>query len=284
VERYRLLLKPGPVVAVLICVAMVAAAIFAPLLAPHDPMLGSLGARLKPPAWEAGGLSAYPLGTDLLGRDVLSRLIYGARVSLSVAVIAIFVAGSVGSLLGILAGYLGGWVETAIMRLVDLALSLPVILIALLFGVLFGPSFTNVIIIISLVLWSQFARMARGETIKIKQSDFIDLARTAGCSKSSIMFRHVLPNVATSLIVLATLQVGTVIIIEASLSFLGVGVPSSTPAWGAMIAEGRSYIASAWWLCIFPGLAILLTVLAVNIFGDALTDMLNPSIRRELGG
>ena len=282
-NQYRLLLKPGPLIAAIICLLMVLAALLAPVLAPHDPMLGSLGARLKPPAWQDGGSRAYLLGTDLLGRDVLSRLIYGARVSLSVAVLAIVAAGSVGSLLGILAGYLGGWVESAIMRLVDLALALPVILIALLFGVLFGPSFTNVIIIISLVLWSQYARMARGETIKVKQADYIDLARSAGCSKLSIMFRHVLPNVSSSLIVLATLQVGTVIIIEASLSFLGVGVPSTTPAWGAMISDGRSYISSAWWLCIFPGIAILLTVLAVNIFGDALTDMLNPSVRRELG-
>jgi peptide/nickel transport system permease protein len=283
VNQYRLLLKPGPLIAAIICLLMVLAALLAPVLAPHDPMLGSLGARLKPPAWQDGGSRAYLLGTDLLGRDVLSRLIYGARVSLSVAALAIVAAGSVGSLLGILAGYLGGWVESAIMRLVDLALALPVILIALLFGVLFGPSFTNVIIIISMVLWSQYARMARGETIKVKQADYIDLARSAGCSKLSIMFRHVLPNVSSSLIVLATLQVGTVIIIEASLSFLGVGVPSTTPAWGAMISDGRSYISSAWWLCIFPGIAILLTVLAVNIFGDALTDMLNPSVRRELG-
>jgi peptide/nickel transport system permease protein len=174
---------------------------------------------------------------------------------------------------------MGGWIESLIMRIVDLAISLPVMLIALLFGVLFGPSFSNIVIIISLLLWSQFARMARGETLRVRQQDFIELARTAGCSRLTIMWRHILPNVAGSLVVLATLQVGTVIIMEASLSFLGVGVPPPAPAWGSMIADGRSYVVSAWWLCIFPGLAILMTVLAMNVLGDELTDALNPTLR-----
>lgn len=279
-----LLRRPSLLIAASVSAALLLIALLAPWIAPHDPMAGVLMERLLPPAWTDGGAASHLLGTDVLGRDILSRLLYGARVSLTVCALAILIAGGVGSLLGILAGYLGGWVDTVIMRLVDLAISLPIILLALLFGVLFGPSFGNIVIIISLVLWSQFARMARGETLRVKESDFIDLARTAGCSKFSIMLQHVLPNVAGSLIVLATLQVGTVIIIEAALSFLGVGVPPPTPAWGSMIAEGRSYVVSAWWLCIFPGLAVLLTVLSVNILGDSLTDVINPTLRRELGG
>lgn len=275
--------KPGVLLAALICIAMVAAALLAPMIVPHDPLAGALGARLRPPAWEPGGSLDHLLGTDPLGRDVFSRMIQGARISLAVSAFSILAAGAIGSALGIVAGYVGGWTDTVIMRVVDIVLSLPIILIALLFGVLFGPSLSNIVIIIALVLWSQYARMARGETLKVKQQDYIDLARSAGCSPLSIMLRHVVPNVAGALIVLATLQVGTVILLEASLSFLGVGVPPPNPAWGSMIAEGRSYIVSAWWLCIFPGLAMLLTVMSINVLGDALADRLNPTLRRELG-
>lgn len=276
--------RPTAVFALVVTMLLLIAAIFAPWIAPYDPLVGVLEQRLMPPAWQDGGSWNHVLGTDVLGRDILSRLLYGARASLAVCALAILFAGAIGSTLGIVAGYVGGWIEAIIMRTVDLAISLPVILIALLFGVLFGPSFTNIIIIISLLLWSQFARMARGETLKARAQDYVDLARTAGCSQLSIMWRHILPNVAGSLIVLATLQVGTVIIMEASLSFLGVGVPPPWPAWGSMIADGRSYVVSAWWLCIFPGFAVLLTVLSMNLLGDALTDLLNPSLRRELGG
>jgi len=273
-----LLRKPIFVAAFALSATLLLVAVFAPWFAPHNPMEGNLLERLMPPAWEDGGTWRHVFGTDILGRDILSRLIYGARVSLAVCALAILLAGSVGSSLGIVAGYFGGVVDTIIMRIVDLAISLPMILLALLFGVLFGPSFNNIVVIISLVLWSQFARMARGETLKIKANDYIDLARSAGASPLRIMLHHVLPNVAGSLIVLATLQVGTVIIMEASLSFLGVGVPPPLPAWGSMIAEGRSYVVSAWWLCIFPGLAVLLTVLSANILGDAFTDELNPTL------
>jgi peptide/nickel transport system permease protein len=280
----RLLQRPALLIAGSLSLLLVLLAVLAPWLAPHDPLVGVLTERLRPPLWQPGGSIAYPLGTDVLGRDILSRLLYGARVSLLVCTLAILLAGTVGSLLGIVAGYLGGWLESLIMRLVDLAISLPVILLALLFGVLFGPSFTNIVIVIALVLWSQYARMARGETLKVRESDYVDLARTAGCSHLRIMATHVLPNVSGALIVLATLQVGVVIIMEASLSFLGVGVPPPTPTWGAMIAEGRSYVVSAWWLSIFPGLAIMITVLAVNVLGDALADELNPALQREPRG
>jgi peptide/nickel transport system permease protein len=273
--------KPSALFAMVIATLFVIAAVFAPLISPFDPLIGVLQERLMPPAWKEGGAWVHVLGTDVLGRDILSRLLFGARVSLSVCALAILLAGIVGSSLGIVAGYVGGWIETLIMRVVDLAISLPVILIALLFGVLFGPSFGNIVIIIALLLWSQFARMARAETLKVRRQEFVDLARTAGCSRLSIMWHHIVPNVAGPLIVLATLQVGTVIIMEASLSFLGVGVPPPEPAWGSMIADGRSYVVSAWWLCIFPGIAVLLTVLAMNILGDELTDALNPTLRES---
>lgn len=267
---------------VAICAFFVLIALFAPLLAPQDPLQGVLVERLQPPVWNEDGNSQHWLGTDRLGRDVLSRLMYGARISLAVCVLAIFFAGGVGSVLGIVAGYFGGMVDSVLMRLVDLALSFPVILLALLFGILYGPGFGNVVLVISLVLWSQYARLARAETLKVKQEDYVNLARSAGCSTWRIIGRHIVPNIAGSLIVLATLQVGTVIIIEASLSFLGVGVPPPTPAWGTMIADGRSYITSAPWLAIIPGVAMLLTVMSVNVLGDYLAEKLNPRLRRVM--
>jgi peptide/nickel transport system permease protein len=265
------------IVGLAIILVLVLMAIFAPFVAPYDPTMGSLADRLTPPFWQEGGSSDHLLGTDLLGRDTLSRLIYGARTSLTVAIIAIFVAGSIGSSLGIAAGYLGGWVNTIIMRLVDLAFSFPSILLAMVLAVVFEPSFSNIILVISLVLWAEYARMARGETLKVKEMDFVALAQVAGVSRAKIMLRHILPNVASSLIVLATLQVGIVIIMESSLSFLGVGIPPPTPDWGSMVAEGRSYIVSAWWLSLVPGVAIVITVLSFNLLGDTLTELLNPA-------
>jgi peptide/nickel transport system permease protein len=260
-----------------IILVLIVTAIFAPLIAPHDPTAGSLDNRLIPPCWQEGGTSEHLLGTDLLGRDILSRIIWGARTSLTVAAIAILVAGITGSLLGIAAGYLGGWVDIIIMRTADLAFAFPAILLALVLAVVLGASFFNIIIVISLILWAEYARMARGEALRVKEMDFVALAKVAGCSKLSIMIRHILPNVASSLIVLATLQVGIVIIIESSLSFLGVGIPPPTPDWGSMISEGRSYIVSAWWLSVVPGVAILVTVLSFNLLGDAITELLNPA-------
>lgn len=265
------------VVGLTIILILVLTAILAPVIAPYDPTLGSLADRLKPPFWQPGGSTAHLLGTDVLGRDTLSRMIYGARTSLAVAAIAILVAGSIGSAAGIVAGYLGGWADILIMRTADLAFSFPTILLAMVLAVVFGASFQNIILVISLILWAEYARMARGETLKVKEMDFIALARVAGCSRVSIMWRHVLPNVASSLIVLATLQVGVVIILEASLSFLGVGIPPPTPDWGGMVSEGRSYIVTAWWLSVVPGVAILATVLSFNLLGDALAELFNPA-------
>ncbi|HEV7692708.1 MAG TPA: ABC transporter permease, partial [Hyphomonadaceae bacterium] len=258
-------------------------ALLAPMIAPEDPLTGSLADRLAPPAWAKGGSLNHILGADDLGRDILSRLIYGARVSMLVAASAIVIAGALGTLVGMTAGYLGGWTDRILMRIVDLALSFPIVMLALLCAALFGPSLINIILVMALVLWAPYARMARGETLRVKTLDYVDLARTAGVADPIILARHILPNISGSLIVLATLQVGTVIILEASLSFLGVGVPPPTPSWGSMVADGRNFIASAWWVSLIPGLAVLAIVLAANLLGDMLADHLNPDRRRETG-
>jgi peptide/nickel transport system permease protein len=269
--------------ALAVLVLFVLTALIGPFLVEHDPMRGSLRARLDPPFWIEGGSTTHLLGTDRLGRDVLARIIEGAKISLLVCAVVIAIAGSVGTAVGTLSGYIGGWVDRVLMRLVDLALSLPVILLALLIGAISGPSFTNIVIVISLVLWSQYARMSRGETLRVKNEEYVDLARTSGLGHVAIIFKHILPNIAPSLIVVATLQVGVVIVLEASLSFLGVGVPPPNPSWGAMVSEGRSYVVTAWWVSAFPGIAIVMVVMAVNVLGDTLTDRINPALRGRNG-
>ena len=269
--------------AVTVLGVFVLTALMAPLIAPTNPAAGSLDDRLMPPAWVEGGSLRHLLGADDLGRDILSRLIYGAQVSLAVSALAIIGAGIVGSTVGMIAGYFGGWTDRIVMRVVDLALSFPIIMLALLMAALFGPSLVNIIVVLMIVLWSPYARMARGETLRVRKLDYVDLARTAGASDPYIIARHVLPNIAGALIVLATLQVGTVIVLEASLSFLGVGVPPPTPSWGSMVSDGRNFIASAWWVSLIPGLAVLAVVMSANMLGDALADYLNPDRRRETG-
>jgi peptide/nickel transport system permease protein len=269
---------PGVAMIILVFL-LVIPGLFAEWIAPHDPIKGSLAARLKPPMWEKGGTSTYPLGTDKVGRDVLSRIIYGARVSLRVSLEAIIVSGVIGTTLGLLAGYFGGRIDGFIMRLVDISLGLPIILIALVFVAALGPSFATMNAVITVALWSRYARQVRGEVLSIKQRDFIARARVAGASHLRIMFRYLLPNVVNSLIVLATLQVGFVILLESSLSFLGAGIPRPTPAWGLMVADGRELIVTAWWIAMFPGLAIMLTVLSMNLVGDWLRDHLDPKLK-----
>jgi len=259
---------------------LVLPATFAPWLAPHDPLEGRLAQKLRPPAWLPGGSWEYPLGTDPLGRDMLSRLIFGARVSLSVSLVAIFIGGTIGTVLGLIAGYFGGWTDALIMRLVDIAFSMPTILLALVLAVVVGPSFRTVIAIVAFLLWARYARQVRGEVLSVKERDFVAQARIAGCSHLRILFGHILPNVLNTLIVLATLQVGYVILLEGTLSFLGVGIPPPMPAWGLMVATGRALIVSAWWVSFFPGLAILLTVLTLNLVGDWLRDWLDPKLRQ----
>jgi len=254
-------------------------AIFAPVFAPHDAFLGSLSDRLTPPAWQDGGTWDHILGTDKLGRDIFSRIIYGARVSLTVSLIAIFVGGIIGTSLGLISGYFGGKTDAVIMRLVDISLSLPTILLALVLVAAAGPSFGTVITVLIVLLWARYARLTRGETLAVKERDFIARARVAGASHTRIMVKYLFPNVVNSLIVLATLQVGYVILLESALSFLGAGLPRNEPAWGVMVADGRELIVTAWWVSMFPGLAIMLTVLSLNLIGDWLRDHLDPKLR-----
>ncbi len=275
-------------VAILLLV-LVIPAIFANWVAPHDPVVGSLSNRLMPPFWmEAegegifatpGGTTEHLLGTDKQGRDILSRIIYGARVSLTVAAISIFLAGMIGTTLGLMAGYFGGNLDHLVMRAVDICLSLPAILFALVLAVVLGPSFQTVIIVIVTIFWSRYARLVRGETLAIKSQDFISRSRVAGASNARIIIRHIFPNVVNTIIVLATLEVGQVILLESTLSFLGAGLPRPTPAWGLMIANGRELLVTSWWVTAWPGVAILLSVLSMNLLGDWLRDRLDPKLR-----
>ena len=264
----------------IILASLVFTSIFAAYLAPQSPTAGDITAKLIPPVWMERGSSEHPLGTDRFGRDVLSRIIHGSRISLLVSLIAIGVAGTFGTLLGLISGYRGGLTDVFLMRLTDIALSLPIILIAVVMVAVSEPSFRNVIIVVALLLWPRFARQIRGETLAIKEQDFVALAVVAGRSSAWIIRRHIFPNVVPTLLVISTLQVGYVILLEGTLSFLGVGVPPPNPAWGLMIADGRGFLATAWWISFLPGLAMLLTVLAVNLMGDWLRDHLDPKLRQ----
>lgn len=265
-------------VPLVILAVFVVSALLADWVAPHSPYAIALTDRLLPPAWGTNGSSAHLLGTDRLGRDVLSRIIFGARYSLAAGLATILLGGLVGTALGLLAGYYGKWVDAVIMRLTDAMLSLPIILIALLFSVAFGPSFTNLIVVLALVMWARFTRLIRGEVLTWKEREFVALSRVAGASDLRIILVHVFPNVINTLVVLATLQMGWVLIVEASLSYLGAGVPPPTPSWGGMIADGGSNIVSAWWLSVFPGTALMLVLLALNLMGDVIRDAVDPRI------
>ncbi len=270
-----------PVIPVAILGTLLLVAIFADVIAPHDPQVGQLGERFRPPAWVAGGSTAFLLGTDHVGRDVLSRLIFGARISMIVGFMAVIVAGVVGTGLGILSGYLGGWVDQLIMRITDTWLALPALTFAILLAAVWRPSEWNIVIILALVYWTRYARVIRGEVLSLKERDFVRLAIVAGCSKRKIMRRHILPNVLNSAIVLATLMLGVVIVTEATLSFLGVGVPPPRPAWGLMLADGKKgLMAGYWWLTVLPGLCIVLMVLSANLLGDWLRVKLDPQLRQ----
>lgn len=269
-----------PLISLSTLVLIVLVAIFADFLAPHSPYAMSLPRNLLPPFWMEGGQWAYPLGTDNLGRDILSRMIFGARISLFVAVVSLVVGGGIGTALGVVAGYFGGVVDTLIMRTCDAFLSFPIILFALVLAVGLGPGIGVITIAVVLVIWARFARMARGEVLTWKERDFVYYAQMVGVSPLLVIVRHLLPNILNTMVVLFTLQIAWVILVEAALSFLGAGIPPPAPSWGGMIAQGREHISQAWWFCTFPGLAIVLTCLSVNLFGDWLQQRLDPRMRQ----
>jgi ABC-type dipeptide/oligopeptide/nickel transport system permease subunit len=272
----KLLRNPAAIAGALVLLAIVGAAVFAPYVAPHEPARQSLIRRFTPPIWTAGGKPGYVLGTDQVGRDILSRMIHGARVSLLVGVAAVAVSLGVGVVLGLLSGFLRGRVDTVIMTVVDVTLSFPQLLLALAFVAALGPSLVTIILVLGLTGWERYTRVVRAEVLALREKDFVEAARALGAGPLRTLLRHLLPNTFSSIIVMSTLQVAQAILQEAALSFLGVGTGSADPTWGQMISLGRDFVTVAWWLPTFPGLAILLTVLSINLVGDRLRDALDP--------
>ena len=275
------LLFAGPAtIAGAIVISVVALfAIFAPWIAPHDPNLQNLGAAFKPPSWLQGGSASYLLGTDDLGRDIFSRIVWGARVAGIVGLSAVAIGGIIGVALGVIAGYFGGLVDDVIARIADVQFAFPAVLLAIAVVGVVGPSLLTVIVTIGITGWVQYVRVVRAETLSLRERDFIQAAIAAGASRSRIILRHVLPNVSSSITVLSTFGIARAIILESALSFLALGVPPDVPSWGTMLADGRQFLDTAWWLGLFPGLAIFVTVLGVNLFGDGLRDALDPQSR-----
>jgi peptide/nickel transport system permease protein len=267
--------------AVFLLAATTVIAIGAPMLAPHDPLAQNLDGRLMPPAW-AGGSASHWLGTDQLGRDILSRLIFGARVSLLVAVTAVLIAGVTGVAMGIVAGYYGGLVDETLMRLTDLRLALPFILLVIALIAVLGPGLGLVVVILGLTGWVAYARVVRAEALSLREREFVVAARSMGATDARVIVRHILPNALASAIVIASLEMAQMIVVESSLSFLGLGVQPPTPSWGNMLGEGRDYLQAKWWLATFPGLAIAVTAVSVNLIGDWLRDLLDPQLRRRI--
>ena len=270
-----------PWIPLIILLAVFFSALFGPDITPYDHGALDLSNALKPPFWQEGGSTANLLGTDNMGRDILSRIIMGARVSVVVAAFAILASGTVGAFMGMLAGYFGGKVDMVIMRLVDIQMSVPALALALILAAALEPGLKTVIIVIAVVYWTWYARIVRGEVLSLKERDFIALAKVAGCGTLSILLKHFFPNVVNTLLVLATLQMGSVIIYEASLSFLGLGIQPPDVSWGLMLSDARPYISVAWWTITLPGIAIVLTCLGSNLLGDWLRDTLDPK-RRQL--
>ncbi len=273
-------LRRGPVIPVAVIGFFLLVAIFAPLVTPYSPTKTSLPEKNIPPLWQEGGTVSHPLGTDPLGRDIWSRLAFGARVSLLVALSTLALGGILGTALGLISGYYRGVLDAIIMRASDITIAFPIILFAILLVVIVGPGLINLIVAVGLVIWARYARVVRGEVITIMTQDYISRAKVSGASDFRIITRHLFPNVFNSLLVLLTLQVGFLIIVESSLSFLGAGVPPPTAAWGSMVASGRDYIVTAWWVSAIPGVAIMLLVIAFNMLGDWLRDRLDPKLRQ----
>jgi peptide/nickel transport system permease protein len=269
----------GLVLASLPIAAAVGCAILAPQLAPHDPLQGDLAARLRPPAWMAGGSPAHLLGTDQQGRDVLSRVVYGARVSLLVGGVSTGIGGAIGVALGLLGGYLRGRVDGVIAKAIDIQLAFPFLLLAITVIAVLGPSFRNLLIVLAVSGWVTYARVVRAQALSLREMDFVQAARGLGCPAWRILGRHVLPNVVSYVLVIMSAEVGRLIVLESTLSFLGLGVPPPTPSWGMAMADGKEYLLGGWWLATFPGLAIMLVVLCMNLVGDGVRDLLEPRLR-----
>ncbi|MFF0759055.1 ABC transporter permease [Streptomyces sp. NPDC003737] len=269
------------VLALAVLVLLLATALFAPLIAPYDPNSQDLLLRLRPPAWQDGGSGAHPLGTDQLGRDMLSRVIYGARVSLLVGAGAALLAGAIGTVVGLVSGYFGGWADRVLMRLADIQLAFPALLLALAIVGFLGSGLWYVILVLGFTGWVSYARVVRSEVMSLRSRDFITEARAIGVTDATIMRRHLLPNVMAPLATIATLHVAAAVVAEASLSYLGLGVPKETVTWGSMLADGQLYLGTSWWVAVFPGIALMLTSLAINITGDALRDVADPKAYRR---
>ena len=274
------LARKYPVIPIFIILTLTVMAIFANVISPRDPLDSELKHVNQPPFWVEGGTTEYLLGADYIGRDLLSRVIHGSRISLEVAGIVLTAGGITGTALGIFAGYAGGFWDELIMRFVDLTYAVPFLLVAMVVAVVFGSSLGLVLILLSLFSWPGFARQTRGLTLQLKNSDYVASARIAGASPVRIAYRHILPGLLNIIVVLATLQVGGLILTESTLSFLGIGIPAPNPAWGSMVADGREYIASSWWVSVIPGMAIFMTVFAFNFLGDWLRDYFDPRLRQ----
>ncbi len=268
----------GGVLGMALVLLMLLTAIAGPLLPLPDPVRGDLRARMSPPTLSVTGLGAHPLGTDQLGRDILSRIVTGSRVTLGVAMAAVVLGGVIGVLLGLVAGYFGGWPDRLMMRLVDIQLAIPLMLLALMVVAALGPSLRNLIVVLALTSWVRYARIVRGSVLAIREREFVQSAHAIGAGAGRILLLHILPNVLTPALVVATLELSRVIVLEAGLSFLGLGVQPPAPDWGRMLAEGRTYISSGWWIITLPGGALMLCVLGVNLTGDWLRDKFDPRL------
>lgn len=276
----RTLLKNrGALVGVVVLAANVVAAVFAPWIAPMDPLDQDIAERLVPPAWLDGGTAHHVLGTDQLGRDILSRIIHGSRISLLIGFLSVAISLPLGVAVGLVGGYAGGRFDDVMMRLADVQLAFPFILLAITIAGVLGPSPRNVIVILAIGGWVVYARITRGQVLALREKEFVEAARSLGAPHAGILLRHILPNVLTPVIVVGTFAVAQMILLESSLSFLGLGVQPPTPSWGGMLNDGRGYITLAWWLTTFPGAAIMVTVLGLNFLGDWLRDLLDPRLQ-----
>jgi peptide/nickel transport system permease protein len=264
----------------LILLGLVVTALLSPSIAPHNPVRERLIDRLLPPAWAEAGEWRYVLGTDHLGRDLVSRIIYGSRVSLAVGLAAVVIGGALGTALGVVAGFVGGHTDEVIMALADMQLAFPTILLAIAIIAVLGPSFTNLVIVIGISGWVTYARIARGQVLSLREKEFVEAIRAQGGSRWRIIWSHILPNTLSPLIVVATLDLARTIILESTLSFLGLGIQPPTPSWGGMLSDGREYLLSAWWIATFPGVALMLTALSFNRLGDWIRDLTDPRLRR----